>query len=439
MRKTALLVPLVLIVAGALLLIGSLSFSQGGHVNVIVVDGSINPGSADYISQAIDVSVSDGAEALVIELDTPGGLVDSTRTIVQAILNAGLPVIVYVSPSGGHAGSAGVMITLAANIAAMAPGTNIGAAHPVMGGGQEIDENLQKKITNDTAAFVETIANRRQRNTDWAIKAVRDSVSITEEKALKLKVIDMIAIDINELLEKSHGREVEVMGEKRKLELKDVQVVELKTGMKHRILMTLADPNLAYILMIIGALGLYIEFSHPGLIFPGVIGAMAIILFLLSIQTLPINSAGLLLIGLGLILFVVEIKVTSYGLLTIGGLVCLTLGSLFLFDVPEQIFDYKTFQLRVAWGLILPSVATLGAFVLFVAYVVLRAQRKKPYTGEEGLLGATGKATSDFADGEGKIFVHGEYWRAVSDEPISKGDKIEVVESRNLDLKVKKA
>jgi len=408
-------------------------------VTVVKFAGTVNPGSADYIDWAIKQAVLASSECLVIEMDTPGGLVASTRKIVQSILNAPLPVVVYVSPAGAHAGSAGVMITLAGHIAAMAPGTNIGAAHPVTAGGGEIDEEMKKKITNDTIAFVKAIAQKRKRNVEWAITAVSESASATADEALKLGVIDLLADSTQGLLAEIDGEKIELDGREVVLKTKDAQVTRVEPSLKHKLLMTLADPNIAYILLLIGIIGLYVEFSHPGLIFPGVAGAMALILFLVSIQTLPINYGGLILILLAIVLFVLEMKIASYGLLTIGGIICFTLGALFMFNAPDKVFDAGHFSFAISKTLVFPTAIALGGFVGLVAFLVIRTQSKKPYTGIEGLLGARGEVRTALGPKQkGLIFVHGEYWKAVSDEPISEGEEVEVVGHDGLILKVER-
>ena len=409
-------------------------------VRVITIDGSINPGSADFIINSIENAKESGASLLVVELDTPGGLVESTRDIVQALLNSTIPVVVYVTPPGAHAGSAGVMITLAANVAAMAPGTNIGAATPVSGTG-EMDETMKNKVTNDVAAWVEGIAEKRERNKDWAIRAVREAVSVTATEAKKLKVIDVLADDLPTLLEKIDGMKVKIEGKEIALKSKDAAIERVEMGWKHKVLNLLADPNLAYIFMIIGFLGLYAEFSHPGLIVPGVVGGVCLILFLMASQILPINTLGLLLILAGIILFILEIKFTSYGMLTIGGLACLTIGSLFLFDVPEKIVDYPAYNLQVSWSYIVPSVLIIGGFILGITYLIVKAHGRKPETGNEGMIGREGIADVDLTPGEiGKIKIRGEIWKAESDKPIEKDQRVVVTaaSTTSLLLKVKR-
>jgi len=416
------------------------SFALSATVTVIKFAVTVNPGSADYINWAIRQAVLSGSECLLIQLDTPGGLVSSTRTIVQSLLSSPLPVVVYVSPPGAHAGSAGVMITLAANIAAMAPGTNIGAAHPVAMGEEKIDEEMKKKIANDTIAFVKAIAQKRKRNVHWAIKAVEESASATADEALSLGVIDFLANNTDELLAKIDGKKVELDGRTVELKTKDAKIVELEPSLKHKLLMTLADPNLAYILLLIGIIGLYVEFSHPGFIMPGVVGAISLILFLISIQTLPINYGGLVLILLAIVLFVLELKVASYGLLTIGGIICFVLGALFMFEAPEKVFDAQHFAFGISKALVFPTAVALGAFIGLITYLVVSARLKKPYTGIEGLLGAKGEVKTKVGPNiKGLIFAHGEYWGAIANEPIEEGAQVEIVGYDGLILKVKRA
>ena len=401
------------------------------HVDLIVVDGTINPAIADFIRESIARAKSNGARALIIQMDTPGGLVESTRLIVKEMLAAPVPVIVYVSPSGARAGSAGVFITLAAHVAAMAPATNIGAAHPVAGSGEEIKGAMGEKIVNDMAAFIETIAQKRGRNTEWAIQAVRKSVSITETDALKKSVIDIVATDTADLLARAHGRKVDVNGSKHELTLKNARLVPYEMNLKQKILNSIAHPNIAYLLMMAGILGLYMEFSHPGTIFPGVAGAICLLLAFASLQLLPINYTGLALVVLGVGLLVAEAFFPSFGVLGVGGIISLALGSLLLFDTA-------TYDFGVDRSIIFTAVATLGSFVLAVSYLVFRSQKAKPSLGMEGLIGEIGVAREKL-DPRGNVFVHGEYWKAQADEEIMAGDKVEVVGIDRMVLKVRRA
>ena len=398
------------------------------QVDLIVVDGTINPAVADFIRESIERTKTNGANALVIQLDTPGGLVDSTRSIVKEMLAAPVPVIVYVAPSGARAGSAGVFITLAGHVAAMAPATNIGAAHPVAGTGQEVKGAMGEKIVNDMAAFIETIAQRRGRNTEWAIQAVRKSVSITESEALKKNVIDIVAKDINDLLAQAHGRAVDVNGRKQELALKDARVVQHEMSVRQKVLNSIAHPNIAYLLMMAGILGLYMEFSHPGTIFPGVAGAICLLLAFASLQLLPINYTGLALMVLGLALLIGEAFIPSFGVLGVGGIISLALGSLLLFDTPTSDF-------AVDRSIVFTAVATLGVFVFAISYLVVRSQSAAPTLGMEGLIGKVGEARSKLSP-NGKVFVHGEYWDAQGDGEIDAGDRVKVVGYDGMRLKV---
>lgn len=400
------------------------------QVNLIVIDGGINPAVMDFIDQSVKQAHEDNARALIIQLDTPGGLLSSTRSIVKTLLSTPVPVIVYVAPSGAGAGSAGVFITLAGNIAAMAPGTNIGAAHPVAGGGQEVKGVMGEKLENYTASFSETIAKRRGRNTEFAIQAVRRSVSITDQEALEKGVIDLIAVDINELLKKANGREVDILGKKEKLKLDGARVVRVEMGTKLRVLNVLADPNIAYLLLMAGVLGLYMEFSNPGAIFPGVAGGIALLLALASFQILPVNYAGLAMIILGIGLLVAEAFLPSFGILGIGGVISLGLGSLLLFDVQGS-------DLSVSPGIVIATVGTMSAFVLLVGYLVVKSQRRPATLGYEGLLGEIGEVRQR-VDLTGKVFVHGEFWNAKADEEIGVGEKVVVVGHEGMALKVKR-
>ena len=419
-----------------LLVFGAAVFAQpkdpaGPHVDLITIDGTINPAVADFIHESVGRSKSNGARALIIQLDTPGGLVESTRLIVKEMLAAPVPILVYVAPSGARAGSAGVFITLAAHVAAMAPATNIGAAHPVGGSGEEIKGAMGDKILNDMAAFSETIAQKRGRNTEWAIQAVRKSVSITETEALKKKVIDIVARDVTDLLDQAHGRKVDVNGSKQELSIKNARVVPYEMSLKQRILNSIAHPNIAYLLMMAGILGLYMEFSHPGTIFPGVAGAICLLLAFASLQLLPINYTGLALMVFGVGLLVGEAFFPSFGVLGIGGIISLALGSLLLFDTETSDFG-------VDRSIVFTAVATLGSFVLAVSYLVFRSQKAKPSLGIEGLIGEVGLAREKLSP-RGMVFVHGEYWTAEADEAIETGERVQVVGLDRMVLKVKRA
>ena len=404
--------------------------AQEKHAAVIKINDVITPAIADYISRSIEQATKEKAVCLIIQMDTPGGLDLSMRDIIKDIMNAEIPVIVYVGPSGARAASAGAIITIAADIAAMAPSTNIGAAHPVAVGGGKMDRTMAEKVVNDAVAYVKSIAQKKGRNVDWAVRAVRDSVSIPETEALKLKVIDLIAKDLNELLEKIDGKTVEKPKGVIKLATKGLKIQELEMGFRQRFLATLSNPNIAYILMMIGLVGLYFELAHPGAIFPGVIGGISLILAFFAFRTLPVNYAGVLLIILGVFLFVAEVKIASYGLLTMGGLISLAIGSIMLFDSPAPF-------LRASFTVIIPTVLATAAFFIFVVAAALKAQLARPTTGSEGIVGEIGVAKTRLAP-EGKVFVHGEWWNAYADEGIEPEEKVRVLKNEGLKLKVER-
>lgn len=401
-------------------------------VSLIHIEGVINPVTMRLVELAIDRAQAQRSQALIIELDTPGGLERSMRGIVQRMLNAELPVIVYVAPTGARAASAGVFITMAANVAAMAPATNIGAAHPVaLTGG--VDKESMKKIENDAAAFIRTVALERGRNADWAEKAVRQSVSITEREAVQLKVVDLIAASVPELLDKIDGRTVKTTKGPRTLATRGAPVRAIEVGFRDRVLNVITDPNVAYILMMLGTIGLLAELYNPGAIFPGVIGAISIILAFFAFQSLPINYAGLLLIVLGLTLLIAEIKFVSHGVLAIGGVVAMGLGSLMLFDAPEAS------GLRISWSVIIATVGTTAGLFLFVITAGMRAFARRPLLGVSGLVGETAVARGPLAP-EGQVAMQGEIWRAVAEGgPVEDGAVVRVVDVQGLTLKVVKA
>jgi membrane-bound serine protease (ClpP class) len=423
-----------IITAAALcaLLLGVLSQAQARRADVITIDGIINPAVAEFIAATISRSAAEGAQCLIIRMDTPGGLDLSMRSIIKEMMGADIPVIVYVSPAGARAASAGALITMAADIAAMAPGTNIGAAHPVSLGGGKMEDEMASKVENDAAAYAESIAAKRNRNKEWAVKAVRESVSITENEALKIKVIDLIASDLEDLLRQLDGRKITTAAGVSILETEGIEVNEIEMGLREKVLDTLSNPNIAYILMMVGLLGLYFELSNPGAIFPGIIGGISLILAFFAFQTLPVNYAGILLIILALILFILEIKVTSFGMLTVGGVISLLLGSLMLFDSGAAPF------VRLSYQVIIPVVGVTSACCIITVYLAVQAYRRKPATGREGIVGEVGTAKSAI-DPEGKVFVHGEYWNALSDEAIPAGTAVKVVEVKGSSLKVCRA
>jgi membrane-bound serine protease (ClpP class) len=404
--------------------------AQEKQVNILKINDAITPAIADFIKRGIEQSVKDRAECLIIQMDTPGGLDLSMRDIIKEMMNADIPIVVYVAPSGARAASAGVFITLASDIAVMAPGTNIGAAHPVAVGGGKMDRTMADKVVNDAVAYIESIAEKRGRNVKWASKAVRESVSITETEALKIKIIDLIAKDVDDLLAKIDGKTIEKSRRTVKLATKGMKTNLVEMGFRERFLATLSNPNIAYILMMIGMVGLYFELSNPGAIFPGVIGGICLILAFFAFRTLPVNYAGVLLILLGIFLFIAEVKIASYGLLSVGGVISLALGSIMLFDSPLPF-------LRASLTVIIPTVLAAAGFFLFAVTMTVKAHRAKPATGREGLLGEVGKAVTRIAP-EGRVFVHGEFWNAYADGIIEEGQKIRVVKAEGLQVKVEK-
>jgi len=384
-----------------------------------------------------DRASSHNARCLIIELNTPGGLLKSTRYIVSDLLTSDIPVVVYVSPSGSQAASAGVFITLAANIAAMAPGTNIGASHPVTMEGAQ-DSVMMEKATNDAAAFIRSISEKRNRNVEWAEDAVRKSVSITEKEALDLKVIDVIADNINDLLQKIDGKEVETSKGKVILDTKNVKIVNYEISWFQKFLGIVSDPNVAYILMMLGIWGIILEFYHPGGILPGVVGVICIILGLYGLHTLPINYAGLGLIILAIILFIAEIKIVSYGMLTVGGVISLFLGSFMLIDTssPLEIVE-------ISLSVIITTVLIVSGMFILLIWLVVKAHKRKVVTGEEGLIGEICEVLDKIEAGKtGAVKLHGEIWNAVlpsgSDENISVKTKAKVIAVNNLTLTVQK-
>ncbi len=399
------------------------------NVYLIKLDAPITPVVSEYIIKSIDKASKEAAEAVIIQLDTPGGLVESMREIVKKMMSADIPVIVYVAPAGARAASAGVFITMAANIAAMAPTTHIGAAHPVTMEGK-MDKTMEAKVVNDLAAMARGIAEKRGKNAKWAEEAVRKSVSITETEALKEHVIDLIAPDIPSLLTAIDGKTVDIVIGKTTLHTKGVQVQEINMGFRFKLLEIISNPNIAYILMILGFYGLYFELSNPGAIFPGVAGAICLILAFYALHTLPINYAGLMLIILGIGLFIAEAFITSHGVLGIGGTIAMLLGSVMLIDSSSPV-------LQISWAVIIPAVALSALLFIITVSVAIRVYREKADTGKEGLIGMQALAKTDVLS-DGQVFMRGEYWSAWSDEPLSKGDKVTVIAVEGLKLKVKK-
>lgn len=434
---------------------------SSNSVFLLEINGTINPATLDYIKAGMGEAEIKSANAIVILLDTPGGLLTSTKEIVKLLLNSEVPVVVYVSPSGASATSAGVFITLAANIAAMAPGTSIGAAHPVSlspGGKQpeQKEQNPVKNITGDkskesdefnkersdqdimgekienyASSFIESIAEHRGRNVEWAIDAVRESDSITATEALELKVIDLISPNLNELLSQIDGKTVKVPKGEITLLTKNANIEKVEMSLKQKLIDILSTPDIAFLLLSLGSLGLLLEFYNPGLIFPGAAGVVCLMLGFVSFQILPFNYAGVILLLLALALFITEVYITSYGLLTTGGVISFALGALLLFDTPDS-------DIRVGYGVVIASTAAIALFFAYVLFYLIKAQQLKPQVGMEGMMGETGTAVSDIGE-SGKVYVMGEYWDAVSDTPIKEGEKIKVVESiKGFKLRVEK-
>jgi membrane-bound serine protease (ClpP class) len=425
-KKTA-----VVLLSLALLLTAGLTRADEKKREVLVatVDGVINPVTAEFLGKSIKKANEMNAEALVIELDTPGGLDTSMRAIIKDMLGSDVPVVVFVAPSGARAASAGTFITIAANIAAMAPQTNIGAAHPVGVGGQ-IDETMQEKVVNDAAAYIKSLAEKRGRNVQWAEDAVRKSISATEEEALKKHVIDLVTRDVNTLLVDMDGRNVQTAAGERVLHTAGATVIREEMGWRYRILDLISNPNVAYILMLLGFYGLFFELTSPGAIFPGVLGGICLILAFYAFQTLPVNYAGLLLIILAIVLFILEVKIVSHGVLTIGGVISLAIGSIMLFETGP----FLTLSLHI----IIPAVLVTTLFFTLTIGLVVRAHRRKPVTGQEGLIGEKGTATTEITAEGGLVKVAGELWSAYSEEPMEKGQKVVVEAVTGLKVKVRK-
>jgi membrane-bound serine protease (ClpP class) len=426
-----LLFPLAGLAVSTLLLAPASPVRAGSPVVVATYEGVINPVTAEYLHDALAFAEASGAQAVVVQLDTPGGLDTSMRMIIKDFTGSQIPVVVYVAPSGARAASAGVFLTLAAHVAAMSPGTNIGAAHPVVMGGGEPDKTMKEKMENDSAAYIKSIAEQRGRNVAWAEDAVRKSVSVTEKEALSLKIIDLVAEDLPTLLERLDGRKVTMGAGSVVLHTKGADLREFPMGWRLEMLKALSDPNIAYMLMTIGMIGLLAELYNPGAILPGIVGAISLILAFYSFQSLPVNYAGVLLILFGVVLFVLEISVTSYGLLALGGIASMILGSLMLIKADAPF-------LQISWAVILPVVALAAGFTLLVVGMGVRAMRRPALTGREGMVGLVGVAKTAVAP-HGKILVRGELWEAVSEQPLQPGDQAEVTSLEGLTLHVRRA
>jgi membrane-bound serine protease (ClpP class) len=412
-----------------------LTVSASASVLKIAVSAPIHPITAEYIVRTIERADGAGAELVLIELNTPGGLDSSMREIIEAVVNAKTPVAAFVSPSGSRAASAGFFIGVACDIFAMAPGTNTGAAHPVGVSilGQQMDKTMEDKVTHDAASYIKTLAEKRGRNVAMAEDAVRKSLAYTETEALKAGLIDIVSNSPEELLALLDGRKVRRFdGTEAVLTLKGVPVEDIPLSFRQKFLLTISNPNLAYLLLMIGLLGLYFEFSHPGAILPGVLGGISLLIAVFAFQILPINYVGLMLIILALVFFILEVKVQSYGMLSAGGIAAMVIGSMMLINSPVP-------ELRPSLRFIIPVALGMSMIVIFLVFLVLRAHSRQAFTGREGMVGKLGRAMTDLSP-VGRVFVHGEIWEAEAEEPVGKGDKIRVVAvGDNLKLRVRKA
>lgn len=403
--------------------------ARGGTAGLIEIEGAIGPATAEYVARAVTEADRRGDECLIVRLDTPGGLLDSTKRIVQTFYASPRPVVVFVGPSGATATSAGCFITLAADVAAMAPGTSIGAAHPVSiggGGGEKQDETMKTKVENYAASYIEAIAQKRQRNVEWAGQAVRNSASITAEKALELKVIEHIADDLPALLKQLDGREIHG----RPLATAAAELSAIPMNSRERVFQAIWRPEVMFILMLAAIYGIIGELSNPGAIFPGVVGAVAFILALYMGAVLPINAAGVALILLALGLFVADIFAPTHGVLTIGGIIAFLLGGFMLFDQAES-------GLRLSWAILLPSALATAAFFAFVVGAGLKAQFLPLRAGAQTMLGQTAAALTRVDASGGLILVEGEYWQATSDSPVEAGQPVQITGREGLNLQVK--
>jgi len=390
----------------------------------IRIEGVINPAVLEYIREGLQEAEERQAEFLLIRLNTPGGLMETTRGIVQLLLDAPVPVVVWVYPSGAHAASAGMFITLSAHIAVMSPGTNIGAATPISSQGKDVEEeggkDLKRKVLEDTQAFARSIAELRKRPQGWMEQAVSEAVSITSEEALRLKVIDLVARDLDELLEKLDGWRVVVRNEQKVLSTKGVILRPLPMRLSQRIFHWLGHPNIAYLLLLLGMLGIYFELSQPGGYFGGVIGAISLLLAFISLQILPFRIGGLLLILLGIILLILEVLYPTIGIFAVGGVISFFIGSLILFETPGL-------DIRPHLGVIITSTILLAGAVLLIGFLVVRTHRRKSITGVEGMIGLEGEVRIRI-DPVGKVFCRGEIWdaRSATGEPIEPPQRVRV-------------
>ena len=426
---------IILFIVISLLLLTGLPARSGNAAGTTIrqlnISSSINPVTASFITEHIGKANRNNERAVLIQLDTPGGLDTAMRDIIKAELNSTIPVIIYVAPPGARAASAGVLITLAADFAAMAPGTNIGAAHPVaIGAGNQPDNTMMKKVENDAAAYARSLAQKRGRNQDWAEQAVRKSVSISAEEALDLSVIDLIADNTENLIQQLDGYKYIRNGEALVFLSKGTIFKPVAMSGRQKILNALSNPNIAYLLMMLGIIGIFFEISQPGVVLPGAIGAISILLALFAFSSLPINYIGVLLILLAVVLFILEVKVISYGMLSVGGIIAMVFGSLMLIDSSEP-------YLQISRAVIAATVAVSAGFIIFATWMIIRTQRRSPVSGQEGMVGEIGEALEPIHT-TGRVFVHGENWQACSDQPINTGSGIEIIQVLDgLKLKVK--
>ena len=417
-----------------LLTLGLQAGADATEVLVAKVDGTIGPITAKFMIEAIDRAEQQQAECVVFELDTPGGLDDSMRDIIKRIMSAKLPVVVFVAPPGSRAASAGAFITMAAHVAAMSPGTAIGAAHPVsIGQSLQTDTNMAAKVTNDAAAYIRSIAEKRGRNIDWANSAVKESVSLSETEALARKVIDLVAPNTVTLMTLLDGRTVKLNETTVTLKTKDATLTRLEMNWHDELLHAIANPNLAYILLMLGLMGLYFELANPGAVLPGVVGAIALILAFFAFQTLSVNYAGILLIVLAIVLIIVDIITPTLGVLTVGGLVAMFIGSLMLFN--HNLDPAMQLSLQV----IIPVVLITGAFFALGVWLSLKSMIRRPVSGIEGLIGQQGDARTAITRDGGTAFVAGTHWNAVADTEIPAGRRVEIVAVKQMTLKVEVA
>ena len=405
-----------------------------GSIIKITVNAPIHPITSEYIQKSLEKADRENASLIIISLNTPGGLDTSMREIIEKILSTETPVVAFVSPSGARAASAGFFIGVACDLFVMAPGTNTGAAHPVGVSitGQQMDETMADKVTHDAASYIKSIAEKRGRNIKMAEDAVRESLSYTEKEAYEGGLIDLIAKDEQEIIDFFHNKTIQKFdGEERVLDLQDEEVVDLPMTARQKFLLTISNPNLAYILLMLGLLGLYFEFSNPGAILPGVLGGLCLLVAIFSFQILPINYVGLILILLSIGLFILEIKVQSYGILSVGGILAMVIGSIMLIDAPIP-------ELRPSLKFIIPVAIGLSLIFLFLIILAVRVHMRKAVTGKEGLIGKIGVARTEL-NPEGKVFVHGEIWDAEAQQDIPEGTKVKIIEVlENLKIKVTK-